>query len=101
MAFMAGGFVCVLSKTRAMAAGRLKGSSLFSFSRSSPSQSDANSMLCGGSVTIVTGNYACVSVTLKRMRWWGEAIDCIFSLLIPLAAPQHVQTFHKTTSKSG
>ena len=29
MAFMAGGFVCVLSKTRAMAAGRLKGSSLF------------------------------------------------------------------------
>ena len=46
MAFMAGGFVCVLSKTRAMAAGRLKGSSLFSFSRSSPSQSDANSKEC-------------------------------------------------------
>ena len=38
--------VCVLSKTRAMAAGRLKGSSLFSFSRSSPSQSDANSKEC-------------------------------------------------------
>ena len=46
MTFMAGGFVCVLSKTRAMAAGRLKGSSLFSFSRSSPSQSDANSKEC-------------------------------------------------------
>ena len=46
MAFMAGGFVCVLSKTRAMAVGRLKGSSLFSFSRSSPSHSDANSKEC-------------------------------------------------------
>lgn len=38
--------LCVLSKTRAMAVGRLKGSSLFSFSRSSPSHSDANSKEC-------------------------------------------------------